>query len=136
MPPPLRGLLLVIAAASFAGCLGGPQLAFDDVFAQSDATHDGAAYEVSLLGRVVNAGREEVRWVRVLAAVGADCLTDPREWPGFVDLGNLAPGAAAPVRATFQQGDPLFTQPALWWRLTHGDQSAPVAKGCGALPVG
>lgn len=128
--------LLLLLALPMAGCLQPPRLSFEDALTQSDASHDGTKYVVNLRGRLVNAGAQEERWVRLLAAVGSDCLSDPKDWPGFVDLGNIAAGASQPVRATFEQEAPLFKQPTLWWRITHTDVSTQVAKACGPLPVG
>lgn len=130
---PVGCVLLSLLAT---GCLGGPQLAFEGVFAQSDASHDGTAYHVNLRGRVLNQAPEPAVWVRVFAAVGADCLTDPKDWPGFVDLGNIAPGSSAPVRHGFDQPGVRFEASTLWWRITHTDRSAPVDKGCAPLRVG
>lgn len=135
--PGAAGLSGLLLALPLSGCLGAPapQLVLEGVFSQSDASYDAGAglYTVNLRGRLLNQGAGEAHGVVVLAGVGTDCLTEP-EMPGYIPLGNLAPGSSANVRGSFQQASPRLEEPLLWYRVLQGGRRAD--EGCGPLPVG
>lgn len=129
-----RGLLLLTLAALSAGCLGGPKLGLEGAFEQSEAHYDAAAgrYAVTVQGRVVNAGDRSAVGVLAFFGLRGDCLAEPA-LPHSVTVGNLAPGNAANLRASFEQAGPAVASLRLWYKLTIDGGTA--ARGCGDLPV-
>lgn len=132
MRPPRAAALLL--AFLLAGCVGGPRLVLDGLAGLSDASYADGTYSVNLRGTLANEGAE-ARRITLRAGVGDDCLTEPA-LPGFVDVGNLAPGSRTNVRESFEHARPRAANATLWARVLLGDPPEPVAETCAFLAVG